>query len=699
MPKIVKESPATKSRLNARLRESADAEAGGNTKAMMNISLALLHDEPERADFLFDRLLEAEPRNFAVLIASLNESEIPKDLPEDKRKALGERLGAVRVRLWSIALAPDSDVQQRLRASAALAKYEPNSPKWNDIAKGIVEDLVRESPVELRSWLEPFRPINEKLRGPLKECLKEPLREATGAEAKPGVDAIAAERANDLFAAERAAKRSIAAELLLNYIKDDPQSLTEALLESDENQYPKFFDALKTRGQPDLYLLTEIGRELDGIGDPALKERIANRMVNAAVYLILQKNADSVWRLLRLQPEYDPRVRSYLISRLGRLGVNPKVIADQIENESDVSIKRALIQSLGNFPEGSIPAELKAALTARIQRIYGDTPDPGLRASAEWLLRRWIGDVWLHAEVEKRRIVARGMKPDSIARAFGKPGDRSPAKWFVNGNGHAMVAPVDPLPFLMGSPPYEVGRLESENLRSKAIGRSFAISSKLTTIDQYDRFDNGAHSGKLPKEFREPRSPVVRASWYEVAKYCNWLSHEEGLDPAQWCYITDPNGVVIGMKPNYLALSGYRLPTDAEVEYANRAGAKTCRYFGETEELLGEYAWYQRNSGDSKNSAERTHPVGLRKPNDFGLFDMQGNAFTWCQDSAPDSKTLPALDDALPDEPLISPTQKRVLRGGAFYFMAISLRAARRHDDVPTMQGLYYSFRVAKTLK
>ena len=77
---------------------------------------------------------------------------------------------------------------------------------------------------------------------------------------------------------------------------------------------------------------------------------------------------------------------------------------------------------------------------------------------------------------------------------------------------------------------------------------------------------------------------------------------------------------------NYLSRSGYRLPTEAEMEYATRAGAVTTRYYGETEELLPKYAWY------NKNSQDRTWPVGSMKPNDLGLFDVQGNVFTWCQE-------------------------------------------------------------------
>ena len=126
-------------------------------------------------------------------------------------------------------------------------------------------------------------------------------------------------------------------------------------------------------------------------------------------------------------------------------------------------------------------------------------------------------------------------------------------------------------------------------------------------------------------------------SWYQAAAYCNWLSQQQKLPEDQWCYEiseTDLRAIKNGdppaamkLKENYLSLTGYRLPTEAEMEYATRAGAVTSRYYGETEELLAKYAWY------IKNSKEKTWPVGSLKPNDLGLFDVQGNVFTWCQEA------------------------------------------------------------------
>jgi formylglycine-generating enzyme required for sulfatase activity len=143
---------------------------------------------------------------------------------------------------------------------------------------------------------------------------------------------------------------------------------------------------------------------------------------------------------------------------------------------------------------------------------------------------------------------------------------------------------------------------------------------------------------------------------------------------------------------NYLRRSGYRLPAEAEMEYAIRAGAVTARYYGETEELLPKYAWY------IENSQERTWPVGSLKPNDLGFFDVQGNVFTWCQESYnpyPQSKK-PSKDAE--DDLVIVSTQDRVLRGGSFFNVATRVRSACRSYNVPTLRQVYIGFRPARTL-
>ena len=116
--------------------------------------------------------------------------------------------------------------------------------------------------------------------------------------------------------------------------------------------------------------------------------------------------------------------------------------------------------------------------------------------------------------------------------------------------------------------------------------------------------------------------------------------------------------------------------------------------YGETEDLLPKYAWYR------KNSQEKSWPVGSLKPNDFGLFDVHGNVFTWCQGSYKDyprGKGEEAIEDK-DDELVFNSTYRRVLRGGSFDDRALHVRAANRLRDVPSGRYSYgVGFRPART--
>src|SRR5262245_399179 len=183
------------------------------------------------------------------------------------------------------------------------------------------------------------------------------------------------------------------------------------------------------------------------------------------------------------------------------------------------------------------------------------------------------------------------------------------------------------------------------------------------------------------RRYPEPTCPIGGVVWYEAAAYCNWLSDQEGIAKDQWCYETNAKGQLVKLKENYLRLTGYRLPTEAEWEYACRAGAVTSRYYGESEELLAKYGWYLQNS------KERTWPVGGKKPNDLGLFDMHGHVYTWCQDSYKGDYPAPKDEEAVEDKEddlRMKPKAGRVLRGGSFYSPASLVRSALRYSLVPT---------------
>jgi formylglycine-generating enzyme required for sulfatase activity len=144
-------------------------------------------------------------------------------------------------------------------------------------------------------------------------------------------------------------------------------------------------------------------------------------------------------------------------------------------------------------------------------------------------------------------------------------------------------------------------------------------------------------------------------------------------------------------KDNFWHLTGYRLPTEAEWEFACRAGTSTSRYYGLSESLLPRYAWYLANGQN------RTHRVAGRKPNDFGLFDMYGNVLERCYDAYddyPESNEEAASDS--PSVKIIEDTDRRVLRGGTLYG-ARAIRSADRFNDLPNDRYYFAGFRPART--
>ena len=187
--------------------------------------------------------------------------------------------------------------------------------------------------------------------------------------------------------------------------------------------------------------------------------------------------------------------------------------------------------------------------------------------------------------------------------------------------------------------------------------------------------------------------PMIGVNWYDAARYCNWLSQQEGIPERQRCYPTRI-GPGMTLPPDYLSRVGYRLPTEAEWEYACRAGSLASRFYGASEEMLPRFGWYLENSG------EQAHPAGRLKPNDLGLFDMLGNAYEWIQD--PYEKYLTGRGDRhvidMENHVRLSDDNPRILRGGAILSAAPLLRSAARNGDRPMDRFEFViGFRPART--
>jgi formylglycine-generating enzyme required for sulfatase activity len=153
--------------------------------------------------------------------------------------------------------------------------------------------------------------------------------------------------------------------------------------------------------------------------------------------------------------------------------------------------------------------------------------------------------------------------------------------------------------------------------------------------------------GTNPSRRKHPGNPVEQVTWSAAVKFCNARSLREGLRP---CYDTNTWACDF-------SASGYRLPTEAEWEYACRAGSSTRFYFGDDADALKSFAWFEGNS------QSKPHPVGQRKPNAWGLYDLAGNVWEWCNDfyGARYYRESPADNPRGPQQ-----GEKRVLRGGAW---------------------------------
>jgi formylglycine-generating enzyme required for sulfatase activity len=195
--------------------------------------------------------------------------------------------------------------------------------------------------------------------------------------------------------------------------------------------------------------------------------------------------------------------------------------------------------------------------------------------------------------------------------------------------------------------------------------------------------------GYNPSWFEGEERPVENITWWEAIDFCNRLSVRHGLRP---CYSVRGDTVVWDRTAN-----GYRLPTEAEWEYACRAGSTTDTYLGDlqqpwggcdTEEpLLERIAWYCRNSDD------RTHPVGQKEPNAFGLYDMLGNVAEWVWDWY-SSTAYQMHEEADPAGPAVG--RDRVVRGGAWQTGSFGTRAAARFGYSPWHHSAAVGFRVVR---
>jgi len=644
VPGIVQELGAYRRWADPLLQQEVVDGAALGSKKRLHLELALLPVDQSKIAELQDDLLLVSPSPFPVVRDAL--LPFKESLPEA---------------LWSAALDPKRTIQQRFQAACALATYSPKDNRWNQIDTFVAGHLVTLEASELVAWRETLRPAKARLIKPLESIYRD-----TNAKEQP---------------------RSFATETLAEYAADQPEELFDLLADAADFQFPVLFEKLAAHKTEAVALADqELGKRPPPTASEDQKELLAMRQANAAVALLRLGTPERVWPILKQSP--DPRVRSYVVHWLSWRGGDLQTIFQRLDAESDVTIRRALVLTLGQFTEAQLFTALRQPLFEKLLTVYEHDPDAGLHGAVEWLLRKWKQDKRLDALIEK-------LKSDEKQLQARKSNDKR--QWYVNTQLQTFaIVDAREGEFVMGSTAEsDPGRSDTESAHLWHIGRRFAIGTHEVTKCQYDemrrKHPDDLIEMNIKKWIKTEDSPQVMMSWFEAAAYCNFLSEQEGIAKEQWCYEPNKQGKYLsGMKAkdNFWELTGFRLPTEAEWEYACRAGTVTSRFYGSGEMLLSEYAWH---------SQDRAWPVGCLKPNDLGMFDMLGNATEWCFDSYVFDRTRANRFEDRPATQAVKNDGYRVMRGAAFGSRPQSLRSAARSHDAPVIRNHAIGFRPART--
>jgi formylglycine-generating enzyme required for sulfatase activity len=225
---------------------------------------------------------------------------------------------------------------------------------------------------------------------------------------------------------------------------------------------------------------------------------------------------------------------------------------------------------------------------------------------------------------------------------------------------------IKPGSFLMGSSASEPDHGAWEGPQHEVtISKGFYLGKFEMTQAQWVAIMGTAPWTKKKYVRANPNHPAVYISWTAIEEFLRRLNSAAGEDL-------------------------YRLPTEAEWEYACRAGTNTRRFFGDDDGLLGEYAWYVKNTKNA--GAPYAQPVGTKQPNPWGLYDIYGNVWEWVQDWYGDSYATGVMVDPTG----VTSSSVRVMRGGGFVNLARNVRSAKRFSHDPSLRYCAFGARLVR---
>ena len=601
----------------------------------------------------------------------------------------------------------DASYDQRLRAVCLLTKLDPESDNWDSIAGDLSAILVNMNPLESTRWLPALKPVREKLLPSLRTYF-----DVTDEAGREGSEQSAA--------------------LIAWLFEDRPKTLTKLVETATPTQLAWLLPPLQEKLEVAIEQSSEqlLKRE-------TVEETERNIIAKAnLVIALIQMGSSDYWSYLDRSQHVS--VATEIIERLGpSTGFNSIAIEQlttQLANWQHVAPApmASLILSMGQFSRAQIPQARRESLISVLLVVFAEHPDVEVHSASRWLLNHWKAT----SELASAELTLRSPDPP--------PGYH----WHVDqaGNTFAIFEPVDQLWVGISEAHKKLALMEGsvtdgETLHLRRIPRRFGICIHEVTNAQFETFKDdmvtqwkqqlatlGPEDKTVAGQIRawikdvsrrkkgrrrqtgySPDAPVVDISWFRALAYCRWLSDKYstgnclGRVTMQQLYRGEKD---LPLLQKHLRKSGYRLPTAAEWEYACRASTNTLRPYGSTLSQLDAYSWYGANRNFS------SHPVGMLKPNGFGLFDILGNVSEWCltwhDERLPDSSLAISSDLVVAEGsdliwPDIGEFQKgwqsltREYRGGSHRNNAGDLRTSKRFHLQPILGETDLGFRLART--
>ncbi|MBI3861150.1 MAG: SUMF1/EgtB/PvdO family nonheme iron enzyme [Planctomycetia bacterium] len=376
--------------------------------------------------------------------------------------------------------------------------------------------------------------------------------------------------------------------------------------------------------------------------------------------------------MCRIEERPDPAQRTIFIDELSAWHGDVAYLEVNCRMLSDPGLRSAICLAIGSLPPDRLTIAGKSAWERLFAEWFQFSHDNVTHSAAGWALRQWGTEL-------------------PVASAPGQPSEN--CERFVNSLGMTMLK-VQPGGF---------DRVNGSAKQTVKLTWPFFLGDLEVSVDQFQKFMDDPDCPKADKPVywqqgnggTSPKGDHPRdgVSWYDAVLFCNWLSRKEGFAP---CYERTGKKV----KGNFddkqefdewqLSASGtgYRLPTEAEWEYACRAGTTTDFACGTDAELLRKYAFYA--TGTTWGAAA----CGSRLPNGWGLFDMHGNVWEWCHDRYGDYGDGNVSDPVGPSDASVRDLA-RVYRGGSWYDAAAICRSRDRNVNQPDSRSNFYGFRPA----